>query len=172
MQSFADQSNFILRRKIRPYVIGAAVAAVVSVGAVSWIVLAHDWRLLLSLEVGWIMIAVWIYVGMRYQLLWQDGAVVMKALGRPDVAIAPDEIIQIGMDTGPRMKLGGFNISAQRIKILAKEPEADTKSVYVSLGHFVAPDLLRLMQAIGAGRPDLIFVRQWIQKCDTTDRKP
>ena len=170
MLSPTDQS-FTLRRRIRRYVIGVALAVVVSIGMVLRILLAHDWRLVASLEVGWIMIAVWVYLGARYQLLWSDGKIVMKAMGRPDTAIAPDEIIQIGIDTGQRMRIGGINISGERIKILAKEPDGEAKSVYVGLGHFVVEDVVRLMHIISADRPDLTFARQWLQNCDISAGK-
>jgi len=167
MLTSTDQPNFGLRRRVRSYVIGASAGVIVSIGIALRILLAHDWRLLATLEIGWILIGVWIYLGITYQVLWWDGKVVMKALGRPDVAIAPDEIMQIGIDTADRMKLAGINTASPRIKILAKEPGGDTKSVYVSEGHFVTEDIRRLMQIISADRPDLTFPRRWIQNCDT-----
>ena len=157
------QQNFALRRRMRGYLTGIAVAAVVSVGMVFRIVTAHDWRLVASLEIAWIMIAVWVYIGLRYQVLWRDEMIVMKALGRPDVTIAPDEIIQMAIDTGERLKIAGIGAPSERIKILAKQPDDAPKAIYVSLGHFVADDVLLLMRIINAHRPDLAFPPQWLQ---------
>jgi len=162
MLTAADQ-DFSLRRRIRGYVIGAVLAGLVTGAVALHILLTRDLRMLLSLEIVWAVIAVWIYLGMRYRVLWRNGKIVMTALGRPDTEIAPDEIIQIGLDTAQRMKLAGFDLSSARIKILAKEPAGDSQSIYVSFGHFVPADVLRLMRIISERRPDLAYPRGWIR---------
>ena len=157
----AGDSDFALHRRSRNYIIGVALAFVASLVALWRILLVHDWRLVGSLEIGWIMIAVWIYLGMRYQVLWQNGRIVMKALGRPDTAIEPDTIIQVAIDTAERARIAGIGKHSERIKIVAKEPNAEPASVYISLGHFAAADVGRLMRVIAECRPDLAFPRKW-----------
>jgi len=165
------RENFALHHNNQSYIYGAALALLVSIGMVGRIIIAHDWRLVASLEIGWIMIAVWIYVGVRYQVLWQDGAIVMKALGKQDTVIPPEKIMQVAFDTSERARIGGIGKAAQRIKIAGKDPAGETINIFVSLGHFLAPDVLRLMRIINDERPDLTFPREWIEKSATSNAK-
>lgn len=153
--------DFALRRRLRAYAVGAGVGVLVSLAVLVRVLRAHDWRLLQSLEIGWILLAMWIYLGLRYQVLWRNGSVVMRAVGRPETAISTDEIIGMGIDDGQRMRLLGFNLSADRIKITGKAPAGEVKAVFVSLGHFMTADILKLVHAIGVERPDLLFPRSW-----------
>jgi hypothetical protein len=153
---------FVLRRSVGPYV-GFTVILVGVTGLMVFVSLkTRDWTPLEMMSVGWFFLAVIVYIGTRYRIFWRDGAVVQRASGRVDVSIKPDEITRVEQETSDVRTLFSFRRPFRRITIYAEKPRGEGKYIDVSLKHFVADDVRKLMRAIHARRADLTLPKHWM----------
>jgi hypothetical protein len=120
----------------------------------------HDWAPIGAAVFGWLLFIPIVYIGTRYQILWRDGALIQKASGMQDVLIRPNEITRIALETSDLQTLMSFRRPFRRIAIYARGADG-SKWVDVSLKHFAADDIRKLMRAIHERRPDLSMPKNW-----------
>jgi ribosome-interacting GTPase 1 len=87
--------------------------------------------------------------------------IVQKASGMSDVSIKADKITRIEQEVSNVGTLVRFNRPSRRIVIYAEKPHGECMYIDVSLKHFVADDVRKLMRAIQVRRPDLEFPKHW-----------
>jgi hypothetical protein len=153
--------RFALRHSISPY-IGLPIILVPVLGLMVFVSLKeHDWTPFLAMQSIWIFCAIWAFIVSRYRIFWRDGVIVQKASGKADVSIKGDEITRVEQETSNVGTLVRFNRPFRRIVIYAEKPHSEGKFIDVSLKHFVADDVRKLMRTIHARRPDLALPKHW-----------
>jgi hypothetical protein len=155
LQLSDEAESFALRRSGGPY-IGLATILVGVTGLMIFASLeTNDWAPIASMSVGWFFFGVVIYIGTRYRVFWRGGTVVRKASGMASVSIRIDEITRIVQETSDARTWRSFRRPFRRITIYADKRLDEGRSIDVSLKHFLADDVRRLMRAIRDQRPDL-----------------
>lgn len=154
--------DFALRRGVGPYVGFVVILSVTTVLMLYVSLKTRDWTPLETMPVGWFFIAVLVYIGTRYRIFWRDGEVVQKASGGADVSIKTDEITHIEQETSDVGTALAMRRPFRRIVIYAENPHGEGKFIDVSLKHFVADDVRKLMRAIHERRPDLTLPKHWM----------
>jgi len=153
--------QFALKRIADPYlgyfVILLGVTAFSAFGSIK----THEWGLLEATPVMWVLIAVLVFIGTRYRLSWQDGEIVQKASGGADVVIAATEIDRVSLETSDPKTALQMRRPFRRIAIYSAHKPGAGKFIDVSLKHFRAKDIKKLMQAIQRCRPDLTLPKHW-----------
>jgi hypothetical protein len=100
------------------------------------------------------------WFGMRYRIFWDNNEVIQKAVAGNYTKIRTDEITDIVQETSDIQTLATFSRPMRRIVIYARHADGG-KFIDVSLKHFVAGDIRKLMRAIHDRRPDLAIPRGW-----------
>jgi hypothetical protein len=111
---------------------------------------------------AWPLFGVLVWIGTCYRIFWRDGAILQKASGGPDVSIRPDEITSVEQETSDVGTALAMRRPFRRIVIYAENPRGEGKYIDVSLKHFLADDVRKLMRAIHARRPDLALPKHWM----------
>jgi hypothetical protein len=122
----------------------------------------RDWTPIASAQMVWPLFAVLVYIGTRYRIFWRDGAVVQRASGGADVSIKTGEITRVEQETSDVGTALAMRRPFRRIVIYAENPRGEGKFIDVSLKHFVADDIRKLMRAIHTRRPDLTLPKHWM----------
>lgn len=102
-----------------------------------------------------------IFIGYRYRIFLRDGIIVQKAYGMSDVAIKIKDISALKVETSSASDVAKMNRPFARIAIYSGTDRARS-FIDVSLKHFVADDIRRLMRAIQEQRPDLTMPKYWL----------
>jgi hypothetical protein len=98
---------------------------------------------------------------MRYRIFWDNGEIVQKAVAGNLTKIETGEITDVVQETSDIQTLLTFSRPMRRIVIYARYADRG-KHIDVSLKHFVATDIRKLMKAIHDRRPDLELPEQWL----------
>jgi hypothetical protein len=111
----------------------------------------HSWEPLIATSVIWFFFAMLVFMGTRYRILVRDGDIIQKAFGKPDVIIPMNDIVEVKSQVSGVSTLIRLQRPFRRIEIRGR----DKMVVDVSLKHFVARDVDRLLDEVRAKRPDL-----------------
>jgi len=109
----------------------------------------------------WMLLGVLVFLGARYRVSWKAGAVAQQASGMRDVVIKADQIDRVALESA-RDDIGAaiqMRRPFRRIAIYRQGNSGDF--IDVSLRHFAANDIRRLMRAIQSARPDLTLPEHW-----------
>jgi len=157
-----ERDSFALRRSSGPYVGFTVILAGVTALLVFVSLKTSDWSPFGMSLVAWFFLAMIVYIGTRYRIFWRDGEIVQKASGRVDVSIRVEEITRVEQETSGVRTLLSFRRPFRRITIYAGELHNKGKFIDVSLKHFVADDVRRLVRVIQARRPALALPKHWV----------
>lgn len=150
-----DVQWIALRRTIDPYVGILVILGGVSVFTAVVGVTKDPWGTAEMLSLLWALAAAWIYFGLRYRIYWNPDAILQKASGGADVVIKLSEIGSVALET---------SITPGRpFRRIAIYPKNGGKRHFidVSLKHFAARNIRRLMTEIQSRRPDLELPEAW-----------
>jgi hypothetical protein len=127
-----------------------------------WIgVKLHDpspFQAALLVSVGFVAVS---YGDTRYRIFWQDGEIKQISANKYVTTIRTSDITRVAQersDLQTRLKL---RRPADRISIYGGRGD-EQKHIDVSLRHFVAADIRKLMQAVHDQRPDLPLPQNWV----------
>lgn len=150
----ADQNLKPLGRTITPY-IGQTIIFASVTGFMIYVGLrTPQWGFILAPALIWALFAILIYVGMKYQVLWGETGVVMRASGGPERLIRYDEITEIRIERAQASEFLAQSRPFRRIVIQGRKRHPN-EYVDVSLRHFRPADIDELLTAIRTHRPDL-----------------
>ena len=121
----------------------------------------REWGLLLSVPVIWALFLPLVYFGLKYRIYWTDSEVCQKASGGADVRIKFNEMTRIALEVSKPGELLSASRPFRRIAIYAGDSHNEGKFIDVSLKHFTADDVRKLMHAIHDHRPDLALPKRW-----------
>ncbi|HWB44514.1 MAG TPA: hypothetical protein VG900_03670 [Hyphomicrobiaceae bacterium] len=153
---------FALRRTVAPYVGFLVIMSGVMILLAYVSLKTRDWTPIASVQMAWPLFGVLVWIGTCYRIFWRDGAILQKASGGPDVSIRPDEITSVEQETSDVGTALAMRRPFRRIVIYAENPRGEGKYIDVSLKHFLADDVRKLMRAIHARRPDLALPKHWM----------
>lgn len=157
----SERNSFALRRSAGPYVGFTVILAGVTGLLVFVSLKTGDWTPFGMVLLGWFFLAVIVYIGTRYRIFWRYGVIVQKASSKTDVSIKTDEITRVVQETSSIGTLVRLRRPFRRITIYAEKPSDEGKFIDVSLEHFVADDVRKLMRMIRDRCPDLTFPKHW-----------
>lgn len=150
-----------LRRTIAPYVGQIIILSLATLYFVFLSIKAQEWKsTLVAVPVMWLLFSPLVYFGLRYKISWTDEEICMAASGGK-VRIKYEEITDIESETSKPGELLAASRPFRRIAIYAGKPHGEAKHIDVSLKHFVATDIRKLMHAIHDRRPDLTLPKKW-----------
>jgi hypothetical protein len=101
------------------------------------------------------------WFGTRYRIYWDNGQIIQKAVAGNLTKITTNEITEVVQETSDIQTLLTFSRPMRRIVFYARHADAG-KYIDVSLKHFVAADIRKLMNAVHDRRPDLVLPQQWL----------
>ena len=157
-----ERSNdFALRRTIQPYI----ALLIIWIGITFlWIFVTfktHDLSGLILIALLW-AIGVWgQYGNTRYRIFWESDAIRQIAANKNITTIKTSEITRIVQEQSDLQTLFSYTRPSRRIAIYSDGSNGH-KWIDVSLKHFAADDIRRLMQAIRERRPDLSIPKDWL----------
>jgi hypothetical protein len=154
-------TDFALRRSTQPYQALVLIFGCVTILAAFTALQQRDWTIIGVMPFGWLFLVPIIYIGTRYRLYWRGGAIIQRASGLDDVSIRSDEITRVVLERSDLQTLVSYRRPFRRIAIYAEHRDG-VKFIDVSLKHFVADDIRKLMRAIHEQRPDLSLPKAWI----------
>jgi len=117
---------------------------------------------MLSTPVMWLLFAPLVYIGLKYKVYWKDNEICQEASGGPKVCIAYGEITRLALETSKPAELPSSSRPFRRIAIYGGNVGNFDSFIDVSLKHFVADDIRKLMRAIRARRSDLELPNDWL----------
>lgn len=121
----------------------------------------HAWGPLLTAPVMWLLFSIPIYIGLKYKISWSDKEVCQEASGGPKVCIPYSEITNVRSEISKPGGLLAASRPFRRIAIYAGDTKGTGKFIDVSLKHFAADDVRKLMAALHDRRPDLALPKHW-----------
>jgi hypothetical protein len=153
-------TNFTLTRSIQPYIGLAVILLLVSIFVVATgSFKQNDWTFIFMIVSGSVFfLALNTFIGTRYRVYWRNDAVGMHPVGSNQDVIIPVEKITLVREETSLQRGRAF----RRIAIYAHSTEDKATFVDISLKHFVAYDIRKLMRAIHEERPDLALPKSWI----------
>jgi hypothetical protein len=145
----------VLRRTVTPY-IGQTLIILLFAIFVSWVAsMKQQWGLLWCAGLIWPLWASYILIfGLRYRIIWNDAAIIMRASGGPERQIGFDEITEIRYEVAGATEFLAQSRPFRRIVILGRKSHPKTL-IDISLRHFRTQDIKNLMNAIHERRPDI-----------------
>ena len=153
-----------MRRTIAPY---RTLSTVFILAAIWTFVLSAKWGKWDLFESVLIVIGFYlptIFIGLCYRISIQDGVITQKGFNMSVVAIKIKDISEVKQESSDVVTLAKMNRPVQRITIYS-DADGVQSSIDISLKHFVADDIRRLLHAIQEERPDLLMPK-------TLDLKP
>ncbi len=155
-------NSFALRRSVAPYVGLPVIFTCVLIGMVAVAIKINDWSGIETIvPIFLVFFGAVVFMGARYRIFWKDGEIVQKAVAGNLTKIKTDEITDVIQETSDVQTLVTFSRPMRRIVIYARHADGG-KFIDVSLKHFVADDIRKLMSAIHDRRPDLQIPKGWL----------
>jgi hypothetical protein len=145
----SDRKLEPLRRTITPYRGQIVIYSVITILSLFVAHRSPQWPFAWTLIVIWAGLAVSVYFGLRYSVLWDGTGVVMRA-SRVERHIRYDEITEIKVETAPAQSRPFRRIVVHGDR---RDPNA---FVDISLRHFRPSDIDELLAVIRTRRPDLL----------------
>jgi hypothetical protein len=137
------------------------ILALVTLGQLFVSIEKHVWALALSAPVMWLFFGFLVYIGLRYRIFWTDEEVCQEASGAPRVCIMYGQITTVTSEISKPSELFAASRPFRRIVISTENSRGEGKFIDVSLKHFAADDIRKLMRTIRERRPDLELPKQW-----------
>lgn len=147
-----SRSSFALGRSVQPYAGIVVIFSLLTVFGLYYTFSSGDWNGLYVLF-GWIFVAFNIWFGLCYRIYWHNGEIIQKAVAGNVTKIKADEITRIEQETSNMGTL--FTLSRPMRRIVIYADGGQPRYIDVSLKHFVADDVLKLMKVIHERRPNL-----------------
>jgi hypothetical protein len=149
-----DPSLKPLGRTITPYVGQTVIFASVTGFMIYMGLKTSQWGFLWGATVIWALFAGFIYIGMKYRVLWGETGVVMRASGGPQRLIRYDEITEIKIE---RAQVSEFPVQSRPFRriVIHGRKRHPKDYIDVSLRHFRPADIDELLAVIRSHRPDL-----------------
>lgn len=160
ISSESKQSQY-LRRTIAPYTGQIMILTLVTFGVLFVFVKKNEWGLLLPVPVVWLLFLILTYIGLKYRINWNDKEVYQKASGGSKVCIQYSEITKVTSEISKPGDILAASRPFRRIAIYAGESQDTGKFIDVSLKHFVADDVRKLIRVIQDHRADLALPKNW-----------
>jgi hypothetical protein len=154
-------SDFALRRTIRPYAAEIIVLGAVTLLWISVLLKTRDFGSFAVIASIWALFVFAHYGDTRYRVFWENDAIKQIAANKDVTIIKPSEINRIDLEQSDLQTLFQMRRPTRRIAIYANGAQGH-KWIDVSLKHFDAEDIRRLMRAIQEKRPDLAIPKNWI----------
>lgn len=161
MQRTSDKAGkeFALKHSFKPYVGLTVIFLAVGLFMTMVTIQTRDWG---DLSLIWVMMAFFvgffIVFGTRYRIWWHEGEVTQRAVGGQLTSIKVGAITEIKQETSDAVTALSVRRPFRRIAIYG-EPG---KWIDVSLKHFVAGDIRKLMNLIHQERSELQIPKNWI----------
>src|SRR5216684_1115817 len=157
-----DAENFKLRRTFQPYAAEFLIfCSITGLLIFDYFRSLHDASWIILIVLLWAIGIATQYPNARYRIFWENGKIKQIAVYGPPTVIEPSEIRRIMQERSDLQTLLAMRRPSQRIAIYALGPSGH-KWIDVSLKHFAAEDIRRLMRAIHEHRPDLSIPKNWI----------
>jgi hypothetical protein len=156
-----NTGTFALRRTIQPYAALLIIWVVISLGILFAAFKSRDLSGLLAIIVLWAL-GIWSqYPNTRYQIVWHNEGIKQTDSTNRVTTIKVTDIKEIVQERSDLQTLLAMRRPSRRIAIYADASDG-RKWIDVSLKHFAADDVRRLMRAIHERRPDLSIPKCWI----------
>jgi hypothetical protein len=159
--SMEHTEDFALRRTIQPYAALLIVLVAITLLGVFDAIKTHDLNWIGAILFLWAISILTQYPDTRYRIFWENDAIKQIAVYGTPTVIEPSEINKITQERSDLQTLLAMRRPSRRIAIYARGPSGH-KWIDVSLKHFAAEDIRRLMRAIHEQRPDLSMPKNWI----------
>jgi hypothetical protein len=144
-----------LRRTVTPYVGQSGIIAGVTMLLAYVALKKTQWDLLWIAALIWVLFTSYVFFfGMKYQISWDQKGLTMSASGGPQRSIQFDEITEIRYETANRDEFLSQARPFRRVVIVGL-PRSPNSRIDISLRHFLAQDIDRLIMVIREKRPDL-----------------
>jgi hypothetical protein len=154
--------SFSLRRTIQPYIGIVIITAILSGLLIFNAIKTADLSWLEAIGVMVTILIVTQYPNTRYRICWQHGHEIKQiASNKVVTTIKTSEITRIEQERSDPLTLLQMRRPSRRIAIYADGSDGQ-KWIDVSLKHFAADDIRRLMRAIHESRPDLSMPKNWV----------
>lgn len=157
----ATADDFALRRTIEPYRVLLVVLIAVTLLGIFDELKTRDINWIGAILFVWVLPVPLLYSDTRYRIFWENGAIKQVAANKDVTIIKPLDIKRIELERSDIQTLFAMRRPSRRIAIYANGPDGH-KWIDVSLKHFAADDIRRLMQAIHERRPDLSIPKNWV----------
>jgi hypothetical protein len=155
------EQGFGLRRIVDPYLgLGVIISGVTALALFVGFY-RNVWGPVEAMPLLWVLVGVLVYIGTRYRVGWRAGAVVQKASGGRDVVIEAAQIDHVALETGLDDVGAAIQMRRPFRRITIYRQGKSGGFIDVSLKHFAADDIRRLMRAIQSARPDLALPKHW-----------
>jgi hypothetical protein len=154
-------ADFSLKHSSGPYLMVATILLMTMAGTFVVSIRTGQWQLFGASLFGVVVFAPWVLINNRYRISWHDNEITQKATGLPNVSIRVSEITAVTRETSNVSTLVRMRRPQSRIVIHAKH-HGGSKSIDVSLKHFVAGDIGKLIRAIREQRPDLAIPKDLV----------
>jgi hypothetical protein len=149
-------NDFRLRLTITPYIGDLIILGAVSLLGVAALLRSHQPAILGIVLLLWLTLASDFYQKTRYRITWQSNSIRRVTANNLSTTIPVGKIARIREETA-RLPINLMRPS-RRLTIYA----TDGEHIDVSLKHFAAADIRRLMKNIHEIRPDLDIPKQWL----------
>ena len=137
-----------------PYIGQTTILSLVTAFAffVAWRM--SEWNLFFVTPVMWVFYAVIVFIGLQYDVFWDNQKICMKASGKADTCISYDHITHVALETANVAEMASESKPFRRIAIYGHSGHSQSK-INVSLRHFRHADITSLMTSVKLHRPDL-----------------
>jgi hypothetical protein len=154
--------DFALRRSTQPYQALAIILFSVTLLAAVTSYQQHDWSPIAAMGIGWLLFGAIVFIGTRYRVWWKSSGLITQRVANCAItAIHVHEITRIEQETSDLSTLVSLRRPFRRIAIYAGHAHTP-KFIDVSLKHFVAADIRKLMRRLHEQRPDLVLPKNWV----------
>jgi hypothetical protein len=140
-----------LHRTVTPYVGQTLIYALVTLALLLFALRGGVWGPFFATPIMWALYAVTVLIALRYKILWDENSICMKASGEKDTHLKFESITEIKLERATLSEMLRASSPFRRIAIYGHGDH----HVNVSLRHFRRIDIIALMSAIKARRPDL-----------------
>lgn len=154
-------NDFALKRIIGPYVGYIVIFAAISVRWFFAIYRTGNWGGIGVLALLWGVLLVSQYPNTRYRIFWHDDEIEQVSAYKDVTIIKVADIKRIALESSDLRTLLSLTRPSNRITIYGKGGERP-QWIDVSLKHFAADDVRRLMHAIHERRPELSIPKEWL----------
>lgn len=156
-----DAKKIALRRTLQPYAGYLVIFLIVSLIWVLAIYKSGDLGGIGVLALLWSVLLISQYPNTRYRIFWNKDEIEQISAYKDVTTIKISDIERIALESSDIRTLLSLTRPSNRITIYGKGGERP-QWVDVSLKHFAADDIRRLMRAIHELRPELSIPKGWI----------
>jgi hypothetical protein len=156
-----DAKKIALRRTLQPHAGYLVICFIVSLIWVLAIYKTGDLGGIGVIALLWSVLLVSQYPNTRYRIFWNKDEIEQISAYKDVTIIKISDIERIARESSDIRTMRSLTRPPSRITIYGKNKERP-QWIDVSLKHFSAEDIRRLMRAIHEKRPDLSIPKQWL----------